>query len=114
MTDTITITDLVIWTHIGITEAERAKEQRLLITLELQKDLSIAGKSDDLSQSIDYEQVCHQIRNLSKKERLTIESFAEDIATSVLQSFKPEQVSVTIKKYIIPDTDHVSVTITRP
>ena len=110
----MTIHDLELWTHIGVPEEERKKEQRLLVTLEMQLDTDAAAKSDDIEKSIDYEKVVAEIRVLAKAERKTLERFAEDIAESVLKKFHPEQVTVTVKKFALPGTASVSLTIVRP
>ena len=42
-----------------------------------------------------------------------IEKLAADIAALVLSDFGAEAVSVEVKKFIIPETRHVSVRMTR-
>ena len=97
------------WTHIGITDEERTKEQRLLIDLTLHT--TIAG-SDLIS--IDYEKVAEDVRALGKEERQTIEKLATDIADTVVKKHHPESVTVTVTKFPLPGTKHISLTITRP
>ena len=111
--DSITITDLELWTHIGVPDAERKLEQRLLVTISMDLEQS-AGKSDNIKDSLDYESVANTVSDLARTERKTIEKLAEDIAQTILQDFKPDLVTVTIKKFILPNTKDVSVTITRP
>ena len=55
--DAITIHNLELRTHIGVPEEERAQEQRLLISVEMNVDTASAAKSDDVAQSIDYDRV---------------------------------------------------------
>lgn len=107
--DTLKIKDLELWTHIGVPEKERTKEQRLLIDLTLQ--IKVTDKD---AVSIDYEQVVEDIRALGKTERKTVEKLAMDIAESVLKKYSPESVTVTVTKFPLPFTKHVSLTITRP
>jgi len=111
--DSITISDIELWTHIGIPEQERGLEQRLLVSVTMDFEQN-AGKSDDVSDSLDYEKVVIAIRELSTTERKTIEKLAEGIASKVLQDFQPDLVTVTVKKFILPGTKDVSLTITRP
>ena len=102
--DSIIISDLEVLTHIGVPEVERKTAQRILDT----------AASDDIKHAIDYAIVAEQIQELAQTERKTIELFTEDIAHMVLTQFKPSSVTITAKKYILPDANHVAVTITRP
>ena len=109
MEDTLRIKNLELWTHIGVTEEERTKEQRLLIDISLQ----IKVPNKDLI-SIDYEKVAKDIRALGGKERQTIERLATDVADMILKKYSLESVTVTVKKFPLPGIKHVSLTITRP
>ena len=111
--DSILINELKVPTHIGVTEEERAKEQTLEVSVELFSDTSKAGASDVIEDTIDYESVCNKIKELGAIERKTVEKFAEDIAQTILEEFKPQNVKVSVWKYILPDTSGVAVTIER-
>jgi dihydroneopterin aldolase len=113
-TDRIVINDLEVWTHIGVPAEERATEQRLLVTVECMLDTRAAAKGDDVKKSINYLDVSNDIHKLARKERKTIERFAEDVATMVQRNYKPEGVAVTVKKFALPGARDVSITITRP
>ena len=52
--DTIVIKDLEVFYRVGVSEEERAKPQRLLLTIELTRDFSAAAENDDLRATIDY------------------------------------------------------------
>ncbi len=112
--DTICIAALEVPTHIGITKEERATEQVLKVSVEMYTDTSVAGTSDDVGDTINYETVANRIKELGTLQRNTIEKFAEDIAQMILNEFKPTSVKVSAWKYILPDTDGVAITITRP
>lgn len=112
--DTIHITDLEVPTRIGITEQERSSEQVVKVCVWLRVDTKKAAETDDIADTIDYEQVAITIKQLGKTERNTIEKLAGDIAHMILDTFDTEEVSVSVRKYILPDTDGVAVTISRP
>ena len=114
MTDHLTITDLELWTHIGVPEEERKGEQRLLVTLELIYDAGKVAMEDDVAKGIDYEVLVRDIRVCAKGERRTIERLAEDIASMIREKYHPEQCAITVKKYILPGVREVSITIVRP
>ncbi|MBI3618464.1 dihydroneopterin aldolase [Candidatus Peregrinibacteria bacterium] len=113
MPDFLTITDLELWTRIGVTAEEREAEQRLLVTVAMECETSAAGASDSVDQSIDYVAVRNAIVELGKIERKTIERLAEDVASLVLEKFKPDAVEVTVKKFPCGDTGEVSIAIER-
>ena len=113
MDDTLTITDLELWTHIGVPKEERATEQRLLVTVGLTVDTRAAAKSDDVKKSINYIDVADDVKALAQKERKTIERFAEDIAIMILKNYGTPSVTVTIKKFAIPGSASVALTIER-
>lgn len=112
--DVITIKDLALSTHIGVPDTERAEEQELLISVDLYTDTQAAAESDDIAQTIDYERVANDIKELGAMERKTIERLAEDIANMILKKYAPTSVEVSIKKFILPDVKHVGITIARP
>ncbi len=111
---TITIADLELQTRIGLTEAERAKEQRVTVSLSFPVDAASVAQADDVTQGIDYAAVREAVRELAKAERKTIERLAEDVAATVLKRFHPRSVEVTVTKFPFPDAKAVHLRITRP
>ena len=114
MNDVLEISDLEFTTRIGVPDDERNTEQKLLITVKLFLDTRAAGANDDMNETIDYEAVVNSILELRSNERKLIETLADDIAKTVLEQFKPAIVEVTIKKFVLPNTKEISLTITRP
>ncbi len=114
MADTLSITDLEVWTRIGVPDDERSKEQRLLVTVRMTVDSAPIAQDDDIAAGIDYAAVAAGIRNLARTERRTIERFAEDVATYVIETHRPQRAEVTVRKFVIPGTADVSLTIVRP
>jgi FolB domain-containing protein len=111
----IHITDLEVFFRVGVPQEERAKPQRLLISIHMDRDLKIAGASDDLSKTIDYAAVVQRILGLGEgREWKLIEALAEEIAGIVLKEFAAARVTVEVKKFIIPQAESVSVSVTRP
>ncbi|MDD4627835.1 MAG: dihydroneopterin aldolase [Candidatus Peribacteraceae bacterium] len=113
MPDLLTIENLELRTRIGLPEEERAKEQRVLVTVELSL-ATTQHHHDDLEQSIDYASVVESVLELAKTERRTMEFFAEEIAALILKKFRAKSVCVTVKKFALPGIDHASFTVTRP
>lgn len=113
--DTITITDLEVWYHVGVPDEERARPQRLLLTLELHLDFAEAARTDDLRHTVSYFEVSRRLLQLGAGGRSwrLIETLAVDIATLVLAEHPVRRVVVEVKKFILPETRHVSVRVVR-
>jgi dihydroneopterin aldolase len=110
----ISIVDLEVFYRVGVPAAERAQPQRLLLTVELETDFSAAAKSDAIADTIDYFAVTQRLLNFGGgREWKLIEKLAADLADAVLAEFKPQSVSVEVKKFIIPQARHVAVSLTR-
>ena len=112
--DTITISDLAVDYHVGVPDAERVQTQRLLITVEMQHDVSLAAAKDDLRRTIDYFAVAQRLLKFGDgKSWKLIESVASDIALAILSEHPARVVTVKVKKFIIPEAQYVAVTISR-
>lgn len=112
--DTLRITDLELWTPIGTTDEERTSGQRLLVSLEWPTNASAVAEDDDLSEGTDYALVRMKLLELATTERRTIERFAEDVSTMMLQDFALTSVTVTVQKFPFADVGSVQVNIIRP
>jgi len=113
--DKIIISDLEVFYQVGITEAERAKPQRLLVTVDIARDLKAAATSDNLAETVDYHLVCQRLLRFGEGCHWElIETVAADIAAMILEDFAAKQVTVEVKKFAIPQARYVSVRVTRP
>lgn len=112
--DTITIKDLGVLCKIGVPDEERAKPQRLLITVEMMGDFSKAAQSDDIAHTINYYDVSQRITSLCSSESFKlIERLADEVASIVLKDFGAAQATVEVKKFILSNARHVSFRLTR-
>ena len=110
----ISIVDLEVFYHVGVPDAERAQPQRLLLTVEMESNFSAAAQSDAIADTIDYFAVTQRLLKFGDgREWKLIEKLATDITNTVLAEFKPSAVSVTVKKFVIPQTQFVSVTVAK-
>lgn len=110
----ITITDLEVFFHVGVPEEERHTVQRLLLTVEMAHDFATAAATDDIDATIDYFEVSQKIIALGNgRSWKLIEKLANDVADLVLTGYRPTSVTVTVKKFPIPQAAQVSVTLTK-
>jgi dihydroneopterin aldolase len=110
----ITIVDLEVFFHVGVSDEERAKSQRLLLTVDMDFDFSAAALSDRVVKTIDYFQVTQRMLSFGKgRSWKLIEKLATDVADMVLSEFHPEGVFVEVKKFSIPQARYVSVSLAK-
>ena len=112
--DVITIADLEVHYHIGVPDAERARPQRLLLTIELEHDFTDAAAADDLTKTVDYGSLSRRLLAFGEgRSWKLIETLGTEIADLILKEFKPAAVTVEVKKFIVPQARHVSVRLRR-
>ena len=110
----IRIADLEVHYCVGVTEEERAKPQRLLVTMDINFDFSSASVSDRVEKTINYADVSQDLlkygdgRNWKLLERLVA-----NVADHLMAKYKPQAVTVEIKKFTIPQASYVSVSLAR-
>jgi FolB domain-containing protein len=110
----ISIIDLEVFYRVGVPDEERAKPQRLLLTIEMESDFSAAAKTDSIADTIDYFAVSQQLLKFGDgKSWKLIEKLAADICEVILTEFKPESVTVEVEKFPIQQARHVSVILTK-
>ena len=110
----ITIVDLEVFYCVGVTDAEREKPQRLLISVELNFDFSAASVSDRVEKSIDYSVVFNDLLHYGEgRSWKLLEKLVANIADRILTEFRPQSVTVEVKKFPIPQLKYVAVALTR-
>ena len=113
--DQIVIQDLEVFYRVGVPDQERAEPQRLLLTVELEHDLTPAAKADDLAKTIDYYHLSRRLLGFGDgRSWKLIETVAIALAEMILREFKPEAASVVVKKFVLPEARWVSVRVRRP
>lgn len=110
----ISIVDLEVFYCVGVTGDERAKPQRLLVTVQMDLDFTSAAMSDRIEQTVNYFTVCQKLLKYGEgRNWKLLERLASNIADWIFTEFNPEEVVVEVKKFSIPQARHVSVTVTR-
>ena len=95
----IEISGLSLFTHVGVTAAEREVGQRLLIDLRLDVRECDATLTDRIEDTIDYGQVC-ELANLVAHQRTykTLERLCGAIADRLLEQYDASSVWVKAAK----------------
>lgn len=112
--DQIHIEQLEVLAHIGVPDDERSQPQRLTISITFWPRRQAREMGDDISRAVNYATVCDETRNLvrDRRDRL-IETLADALAIHLLEAFEIRRVTIEIRKFILPDVQFVSVTVTR-
>lgn len=110
----IKIVDLEVSLSVGVTDEERAKPQRLLLTVDMDYDFTSAAISDRITKTIDYFAVAQHLLKFGEgRSWKLIEKLANDIADQILSEFQPQAVTIEVKKFPVPQAQYVSVALTK-
>ncbi len=116
-TVTIEISGLSLYTHHGVSEAEREIGQRLLIDLRLDVGETDATVTDRVEDTVDYAEVCQLVALVAQQRSYrTLERLCSAIADRLLGDFELEGVWVKASKPEPPiplPVDDVSVEVWR-
>lgn len=97
--DKVIIKNLLARGIIGVYDWERDKPQEILINITLFGDISKAGETDDIKDSINYKTIAKGAQSLAENcQRMTVEALAHDIAAYCLETPGVQQVEVRIEK----------------
>jgi dihydroneopterin aldolase len=96
---TIEVSGLSLYTHVGVTEAEREIGQRLLVDLRIDVGEVDATVTDRLEDTVDYAQVC-ELANLVAQQRTykTLERLCAAIADRLMERYEAHAVWVKAAK----------------
>jgi 7,8-dihydroneopterin aldolase/epimerase/oxygenase len=96
---TIEVSGLSLYTHHGVTEAEREVGQRLVVDLRLDVGESDATLTDRLDDTVDYAAVCQAVALVAQQRSYrTLERLCAAIADRLLEEFGLESVWVKAAK----------------
>jgi 7,8-dihydroneopterin aldolase/epimerase/oxygenase len=114
---TIEISGLSLYTHHGVSEAEREVGQRLVIDLRLDIGETDATVTDSIEDTVDYAEVCQLVALVAQqRSHKTLERLCSAIADRLLADYDLEAVWVKAAKPEPPialSVDEVSVEVWR-
>ena len=114
LSNQIHIEQLEISTHIGVPDEERATPQRLTVSITLWPRRDACDLGDKIENSVSYSAVAEEAKNFARDQSVNlIETLADHLATHLLRNFAIEKITVELRKFVLPDAKHVSVTVTR-
>ena len=97
--DVILLEGIEIPSALGVTEAERQMRRPVRLDLELGLDLRRAGRTDDLTATIDYGEVYEVVAKVAGgRDHQLVEALGERIADALFENFPIESVKLTVRK----------------
>ncbi len=114
---TIEIAGLSLYTHHGVSEAEREVGQRLVLDLRLDVGETDATVTDSIEDTVDYAEVCQLVALIAQqRSHRTLERLCATVAERLLADYELEGVWVKAAKPEPPialSVDEVSVEVWR-
>ena len=117
MSDLIRMIGMPFYGYHGVTAAEKETGRLFEINCEMEVDLSTAGETDKLSDTVNYHQVYKSIKETVEGSTYSLlEALADRIAVIILDKFKVTRVTLKVRKMHPPidgNVKYIEVEITR-
>ncbi|MBZ2170393.1 MULTISPECIES: dihydroneopterin aldolase [Marinobacter] len=115
MADSVLIEGLEVETVVGVYDWERRVDQRLLVDLEMAWDNQLPGRTDDVSDALDYAAVSERVvACLRELKPQLLERGAEVLAGDLQEVFGISWLRLTLRKPgAVPAAQSVGVRIER-
>ena len=113
-TDQIQVGELEVYARVGVTDAERAKPQRLTLNIDVWPIEPFENLRDDITKATNYSAISVATREFveERSDRL-IETLAAALAAKLLRTFALRKVRLELRKFVLPEAKHVAVIVTR-
>lgn len=99
---------------LGVSETERSQVQPITISLRLWPQNPFDQLDDSVEKTVNYSTVAAAIRAVvAERADKLIETLAAEVAGMLLSRFALRKVQIELRKFVLPDADHVSVVISR-
>ena len=97
--DEILIRDLKFRCIVGVNEEERRTVQDVVANIVLHADLRKAGRTDDLTDTVDYKALKLRILEMAEHSQFhLVEALAQNIADICLREDRVQRATVTVEK----------------
>jgi len=110
----IHIEQLEIFARVGVPEKERAKPQRLTVSITFWPTRNIRELDDKIGRAVNYSAVCKATKEFARaRSNKLIETLADGIAKHLLKRFAIQKIAVELRKFVLLDGAYASVVVTR-
>jgi FolB domain-containing protein len=112
--DEIHIEQLDVFTRVGVPEEERAKPQKLTVSISFWPRQQTSDLADHIERTVNYSTVAEETKNFLRDQSVSlIETLAERLASHLLKSFPIQKLTIELRKFVLQDAKYVSITVTR-
>ena len=112
--DEIHIEQLDVYTRIGVAEEERAKPQRLTVSISFWPYQQTSDLADHIERTVNYSAVAEETKNFVRDQSVSlVETLADRLTSHLLMSFPIQKLTIEVRKFALQDAKYVSVTVTR-
>jgi len=112
--DEIHIEQLDVFTRVGVPEEERAKPQKLTVSISFWPYQQTSDLADHIERTVNYSTVAEETKTFLRDQAVSlIETLAERLASHLLKSFPIQKLTIELRKFVLPDAKYVSITVTR-
>jgi FolB domain-containing protein len=110
----IHIEHLKVLAQVGVSKAERAKRQRLVLNITVWPARDLRDVKDAVSRTVDYSVLCREAKAyLGRQSPKLLETLAQDLTAHLLRKFRIQKIRLEIRKFVLKDAAYASVTVTR-
>jgi FolB domain-containing protein len=110
----IHIEHLKVLAQVGVSKAERAKRQRLVLNITVWPARDLRDVKDAVSRTVDYSVLCREAKAyLGRQSSKLLETLAQDLTAHLLRKFRIQKIRLEIRKFVLKDAAYASVTVTR-
>ena len=112
--DEIHIEQLEVSARIGVPEEERAKPQRLTVSISFWPRQQACDLEDKIGQTVNYSGVAEETKSFISNQSVSlIETLADRLAMHLLKTFPIQKVAVEVRKFALQNVKYVSASVTR-
>jgi len=113
----IRLHNMTFYGYHGISAAERQTGRRFEVDVELVVDMEKSARSDKLKDTVNYTEVYRMVeQTVMQNSFALLETIAVRLTRQILKKFKPQEVTVRVRKKIPPvpgNLDHIEVEVKR-
>lgn len=114
--DQILLEGIQVPAALGVTAAERRMRRPVMLDLQVGRDLSDAGRTDQIRHTLHYKRIFEVVEDVAgNQEHKLVEALGARITDAVLSKFDADWVTVTVRKPrpIAGVLEYAGITITR-
>jgi dihydroneopterin aldolase len=113
----IRLHNMTFYGYHGVSAAERQTGRRFEVDVELAVDMEKPAKSDKLKDTVNYTDVYRTVEQIVLQNSFSLlETIAVKLANQILRKFKPQEVTIRVRKKIPPipgNLDDIEVEVKR-